>query len=212
MRNVNRGRRPVFLLGSCLCLPLLLTGCVAGPGAQSGSLVGGFAGAVTGASLARRGNPVLGAALGGVTGALAGNAIGAGIDANAAANDAIIRQQLGRSLQGTVSVNDVIAMQQAGVSPSVIENHIRTHGTARLLSTDEVLQLSRSQVPDQVIKTMQASVRGNAPLVRPAVPVVVEEHYVVPGPAYCPPPRYGWRPRPARIARPGFNFGVSVRR
>jgi hypothetical protein len=108
-------------------------------------------------------------------------------------------------------MNDVVSMTAAGVDETLIINHIRAHGVAAPLTTEDVIALHQQGVSTNVIKTLQnppqpVAVAQPAPVVAPT-PVIVEEHHY--GPAFIPPPypHRHWYPR--RHHRPGVSWGIS---
>ena len=91
-------------------------------------------------------------------GPLSGAAIGNGQDQVEARNRAIIEQQIGRQLAGATRVNDVIAMTRAGITRELIMNHVRAHGMAAPLQTNDLILLQQQGVNERlVIATMQAT-------------------------------------------------------
>jgi hypothetical protein len=188
-------------------LPLLLivlatmsTGCQSPYHADQGALLGGLLGAGTGAVVGSAvGHPGAGAALGAGVGAISGAAIGSAQDEMEAKNRAMIAQQLGRQVAaGAVTPNEVIAMTRAGVNEELIVNHIRAHGTAAQLQSQDLINLQQQGISARVVATMQACPPQPPVMVQEAAPppVVVEGY---PYGYYGPPPRpyahvyYRWR-------------------
>ena len=163
------------------------SGCQSPYHSDQGALFGGLLGAGTGAIIGgATGHPGAGAAIGAGVGALSGAAIGHGQDEIDAKNRAMIAQQLGRQVSaGAVTPNEVIAMTRAGVNEELVVNHIRTHGTAAPMQTNDLITLQQQGVSPRVIATMQA-----CPPQPPPQAVYVEQP--------APPPvvlEYGWGPR-----------------
>jgi hypothetical protein len=168
-------------------------------GAGVGALGGAGVGALVGNAV---GNTAGGALLGAGIGALGGAAVGSAIDEVQARNRAEIAAQLGRQVQaGAATPEEVIAMTRSGVNPALIQNYVRTSGMARPLSAQDVIYLSQSGVPQDVIMVMQnpPPQATPAPIMAQPAPVIVEEHY------YADP---YWGPRYCRA--PGVSWGVSV--
>lgn len=188
------------------------TGCQSPYRADQGALFGGLLGAGTGAIIGDAvGDAGAGTAIGAGIGALTGAAVGSELDQIEAQNRAMIEQQLGRQLAaGAATKDDVMAMSAAGVDDELIINHIRAHGVAAPLQTEEVILLHKQGVSTRVIKTLQDPPPPPSQPVaagRPQ-PVIVEEYHYgppFPGPP-CYPRHHRWRPRP----RPGISWGVSV--
>jgi hypothetical protein len=123
-------------------------------------------------------------------GALSGAAIGHGQDEVEAKNRALIAQQLGRQVNpGAVTPTDVVTMIRAGVNEDLVINHVRAHGMAVPLQTNDLIYLQQQNISPRLIAAMQS-----APPPAPQQPqtVIVEES--------APPPvviGYGpyWGPR-----------------
>lgn len=189
-------------------LPLLaliptLVGCPAmGTNANRGGATGGLLGAATGAVLAED-NPVGGALVGGTIGAMAGTAIGDSIDADIEHQQAMFARD-GQRLANAVTVADVLSMNASGVASTVIVDHIKAHGAATHISTDDIIQMTQANIDPTVIKAMQTHyTQQRGPLRRPATRTThVEHHYVTPA------PYYHRRPVPYRRGVGwGFSFG-----
>jgi len=208
-----RHKRPEVVVLLVIAI-VTLVGCQSPYRADRGALFGGLLGAGTGAIVGDAvGNAGAGAAIGAGVGALTGAAVGQELDNIEAANRRAIEEQLGRQLAaGAVRIDDVVAMTQAGVDEELIVSHIRAHGVAGPLKTEDVIFLHQQGVSTRVIKAMQsppqpaqaASYRQAAP-----TPVVVEEYH------YGPPVWWGprpWHPRHHyryRHRRPGVSWGFS---
>lgn len=208
-------------------LPLIvvcagLSGCASPYHADQGALFGGLAGAGVGALVGEAvGNPLAGAAIGAGVGTLSGAAVGSSLDEIEARNRFAIESRLGRPVAaGAVTPEEIVAMTQAGVGPDIIVNHVRIHGTARLLETQDLIYLQNSGVSSQVIQAMQAPPAAPAmavrePLPAPA-PIIVQEHYYAdPWPPFGP-PRHHWRHHRHwhhrhhhRHHDPGVSWGLS---
>jgi hypothetical protein len=187
------------------------SGCESPYHADRGALLGGLGGAGIGALVGNAtGNTGAGAAIGAGVGALTGAAIGAGMDEVEARNRAQIEAQLGRRVAaGAVTVNDVITMTQAKVDDELIVNHVRAHGMAAPLQTQDLITLQQQGVSARVIAVMQEPPRVQKETViveQPARPVIIEEYHYGRPYWYGPPPhRYYRRPPP-----PGVHWGVTV--
>jgi len=210
-----RRKRPEVVILLALTT-VTVAGCYSPYRADRGALLGGLLGAGTGAIVGDAvGNAGAGAAIGAGVGALSGAAIGQELDNIEAANRRAVARQLGRQIAaGAVRIEDVVAMTAAGVDEELIVSHIRAHGAARPLTTDDVIFLHEQGVGSRVIKALQsppqpaqtASYQQHAP-----APIIVEEHHYGPpawwGPAPCRYPRphyYRYRHR-----RPGVSWGMS---
>jgi len=202
------------LVGLSVFTALSVTGCCSPYRSDQGALFGGLVGAGTGAIVGDAvGNAGAGTAIGAGIGALTGAAVGSELDQIEARNRAMIEQQLGRQIAaGAVSIDDVVAMSGAGVADELIINHIRAHGAAAPLSTDDVIFLTKQGVRAPVIKTMQNPPRpvvsspvGQPVIIRESVPppVIVEEYHYGP-------PFYPRRYRRHCHHPPGVSWGVSV--
>ncbi len=198
---------------SCLCIlavTLLASGCESPYHADRGALLGGLGGAGVGALVGHAaGNTAAGAVIGAGVGALSGAAIGAGMDEVEAKNRAQIEAQLGRQVAaGAVTVNDVITMSQAKVNDELIVNHVRAHGMAAPLQTQDLILLQQQGVNARVIAAMQEPPRVQKETVivqQPARPVIVEE-YRYGRPYWYGPPHHRHAPPPP----PGVRWGISV--
>jgi len=169
--------RPLALFA--LAAVLSASGCATHT--ETGAAVGGLAGAGTGAVVGHAlGNTAAGAVIGAGVGALGGAAIGNSQDQAEARNRAIIEQQIGRQLAGATHVEDVIAMTRAGVAPELIMNHVRAHGMAAPLQTNDLILMQQQGVDGRVIAAMQAApspVAGQPVYVEQAPPPVIVEGY-----------------------------------
>lgn len=206
-----------FILRTDIWLTLLcivfLAGCqspyYADRGAGLGALAGAGAGAIIGD--ATGGNAGSGALIGAGLGAITGAAVGTEMDTLAAQNRAEIAAQMGRQVQaGAANIQEVIAMTQAGVSPQLIQNYVRTSGVVAPLSANDVIYLHQQGVSTDVIQAMQNPPLQAAPAVvasRP--PVIVEEHYY--GPPGFVQPHFGYY-HGCRGSRrgPRTSFGFSI--
>jgi len=185
-----------------------MAGCRSPYHADRGALFGGLTGAGVGAVVGDAvGNAGAGTAIGAGVGALTGAAIGQGMDEVEAKNRAMIEQQLGRQVAaGAVTTGEVVAMTQAGVADELIINHIRAHGMATPLGTNDLISLQQQGVSTSVIKAMQAPPPAKPVVVREPAPqpVIVEEYHYAP--AYWGPPPYRYRRRPPR---PGVHWGIA---
>jgi len=205
-------RRIPLLVAPVVLTFLTSVGCQSPYRSDQGALFGGLTGAAVGAVVGDAvGNPGAGAAIGAGVGAVSGAAIGSELDKIEAQNRAMIAQQLGRQVRpGAVTLTEVIEMTQAGVNEELIVNHVRSHGSARVPTTDDVIMLHQNGVSVEVIKVMQSPVQpasAQAPVVihQSPPPVVVHEY------SYGPP---AWRPyyhyHHRRPRRSGVSWGVTV--
>ena len=207
--------RTVGLLLVGLLTMASAVGCRSPYRADQGALLGGLVGAGTGALIgdAVGGKAGPGAAIGAGLGVLTGAVIGSEMDEIEARNRAMIEQQLGqRVAAGAVRIDQVVTMTQAGVDDELIVNHIRAHGLARPLQTDDLISLKQQGVSTRVIAAMQEPPRQppRPVVVRQAPPVVVHEYSYGPplwGPS-CYSDRHYWRPRPRPRSR--VSWGMSL--
>ena len=89
----------------------------------------------------------------------------------------------------------------------MIVNHVRAHGVAAPLGTNDLITLQSNGVSPPVIQAMQAS-PGPAVVVAPAVapappPVIIERHYWDDPWGHYPP----WRYRHRRFGPPHRHYG-----
>ena len=186
-----------------LALVPAMIGCPAmGTNANRGGATGGLLGAATGAALADD-NPLGGALVGGTIGAMAGSAIGDSIDADIEHQQVVMLEESQRR-SNAVTVADVLSMSNSGVSPDVIVDHIKSHGSASHISTDDIIHMTQAQVDARVIKAMQTHY-SHTPVAprRPSSRTThVEHHYVTP-----PAPFYYRRPVPYRR---GLGWGCCA--
>jgi hypothetical protein len=202
--DVNKGdssvaRMPrLLLLIGWLPAIIMAVGCESDSHTENGALFGGLLGAGTGALIgAATGHAAAGAAIGAGVGALSGAAIGNSQDEMEARNRALIAQQLGRQVSATaVTPNDIIAMTKAGVKDELIINHIRAHGLAAPLQSNDLIGMQQQGVSPRVVAVMQSTPVAQAPqtvVVQPQ-PVIVEEYPDYYGPrVYVGPPRHYYR-------------------
>lgn len=174
-------------LAGCLCL--VFSGCASPYHRDQLALFGGLTGAAIGTAASNgNDNAPENAIVGALAGTFTGAVVGDHLDAVEARNQALIQQQLGRRLAGSVSLQDVIALSQAGLSDQVITTHIAHHGLARPLVARDLITLKQNGVSDPVIAAMQSPpVSASAPQ-----PVIVEEHihnwHGPPAHRHCRPP------------------------
>ncbi|MCE9544387.1 MAG: hypothetical protein K8T25_02535 [Planctomycetia bacterium] len=196
-------------------IALLCAGSLAGcqtPASHTdqGALLGGLGGAGVGAIIGKQsGNTGAGAVIGAAAGALTGAVVGNKMDEADARNRALIEQQLGRRVNASaVTSQDVITMTQAHVGDELIVTHIRVHGVAAPVGTNDVIQLKQSGVSDRVIQAMQTAPPPGAVVAPgpPPQPVIIEEHYGYPRPYWGPGYWGGYRP----YHRPGWSVGVGI--
>jgi hypothetical protein len=168
--------------GGALCVLLILlftAGCATHT--EQGAALGGVLGAGTGAVVGHAmGNTAAGAVVGAGAGALTGAAIGNNVDEREARNRAQIEASLGRAvIPGAVSVGEVIAMTQARVHEDLIINHIRSHGMAAPLTTNDLIAMQQYGVSPRVVQTMQACPPVPPPVIveQPPPPVIIGGYY-----------------------------------
>ena len=178
---------------------VVLTGCQHPNGepnnTASGALIGGAAGALTGAAIGGPHNAGPDALFGAAAGALAGSLIGNAIDQQQAAAlraqapQTYVRVQEGQPL----SVADVKALAAAKVGDDVVINQIRNSRTVFHLSSADIIDLHDSGVSDNVINFMintphlivNDSNYQTGPVVAQAPPPPLTQTVVVaPGPGY----------------------------
>jgi hypothetical protein len=184
---------------------------------QRGSVLGGLAGAVTGAAIGEHNdNPLAGAIIGGAVGLMSGAAIGNARDREIAQSRAYYQHQQLQTIARAVSPQDVVAMTQNGLSDAVIINHIQTNGVQQELQVADVIALHQQGVSEPVISAMQR-IRTSPPVVSaPAQvyqtlpPAVIVDHYAAPRYFYGG-PRQFYPPRHFRH-RPGTSFHFSFGR
>jgi uncharacterized membrane protein len=210
MSRFGRGALPL----GCFLLLGSLAGCNSPYHADRGALAGGLGGAGVGALIGHAtGHTGAGAAIGAGVGALTGAAVGGTMDDMEARNRAMIEQQMGRNVApGAVTVVDVITMTEAGVAEELIVNHIRSHGMAAPLSSQDVIALQNSGVPTRAISAMQTTPPPQAVQQVAAPPVVVQEHYYADPYYYRPYHGYHYRHHYHHGLHPGtrVGWGVSV--
>jgi hypothetical protein len=157
-----------------IVLALSFSGCASPYHSDQGALFGGLLGAGTGAVVGHAlGSTAAGAAIGAGVGAIGGAAIGHGMDETEARNRALIEQRLGRQVAaGAVTVPDVVNMSRNGISEELIINHLRYHGLAAPVQTNDIIYLQQQGVSQRVIATMQATQVATVQVAQP-VPVAV---------------------------------------
>jgi outer membrane lipoprotein SlyB len=180
---------------------VLLTGCVNPDGTQnntaSGALIGGVAGALTGAAIGGPRNGGAGALIGAAAGAIGGGLIGNSIDQEqnarlrAEAPQTYVKVDEGQPL----AVTDVKALAKAGVSDDVIINQIQNSHTVYHLATSDIIDLRDSGVSDKVVNYMintpsmiASTSAGTQPATavvqQPPPPAPVDTVVAAPGPDY----------------------------
>ena len=187
---------PVRTICALAIVLSLVSGCYSPYRADRGALVGGVGGAGVGALVGQAvGHPGVGALVGAGVGAASGAAIGGSLDQIEANNRAQIEARLGRPVQaGAVNVGDVVNMSRAGVPEDAMITHIRSHGMAAPLQSNDLILLQQQGVSPRVVQAMQTPpVAAGPPVIVPPGPQPVM--YVAPPPYYGPPPYYrAWRP------------------
>ena len=166
-----------FSLGCVMIAPLFLSGCATNTG--TGAVVGGATGAGVGALVgSATGHAGAGAAIGAGVGALTGAVVGNSVDEQEKRNRALIEAQYGRPIAaGRVTKEEVVGMTQYHVDEALIINHVRTHGMATPLSSNDIIWLQQNAVSAHVIATMQEMSPPPAVIVEQPAPVVVGGYY-----------------------------------
>jgi len=142
-----------------------LTGCVNPDGTQNntgtGALVGGAAGALTGAAIGGRRHGGEDALLGAAAGVLAGGIMGAIMDREQEARlKAQAPQTYERIDRGQpLSIADVKALAKAGINQDLVISQIQTSRTVFYLSAADIIDLHDSGVTDKVINYMVSTPR-----------------------------------------------------
>jgi outer membrane lipoprotein SlyB len=191
------------LILSVAGMAVLLSGCVNPDGSAnntgSGVLIGGTAGALTGAAIGGNSHGGQDALIGAAVGALAGGLIGNSADRE---QEARLRAQAPQTYtrvdQGSpLSVADVKALARAGVSEDVIINQIRISRTVFHLSAVDIIDLRDAGVSDKVVNYMintpstvgatAETMRGTTTYIQQAPPPSPVETVVV-----APAPNYIW--------------------
>ncbi len=160
----------------------------------SGALIGGGAGAVTGAAIGGGRHGGEGALIGAAVGAIAGGLIGNSMDQQ---QQERLRQQAPQTYarvdQGQpLSVADIKALARAGINDDVIISQIRNSHTVYHLSAADIIDLRDAGVSNRVIDFMinTPSTVGSAPqaspvyVAQPPPPPPAETIVVAPGPGY----------------------------
>jgi len=196
---------------SCIAaagLAFLASGCPSMNHTQSGAVVGGGLGALTGAVVgSHSGHAPGGALIGAAVGALAGGALGHSEDHREARDAAFMQAAYEQEARNALTNFDLVRMAQSGMGDDVIIASIQTRGGRFDLGTEALITLKANGVSDRVIVAMQQAVQGAPPavvappIVMPAQPVIVH-----PAPVFIGPPPYGPPPPP-----PGVFFEFSSR-
>jgi len=192
--------KPKVLVFGAALAAVGVAGCqhpTGGPNhAASGALVGGAAGAMTGAAIGGpHNNAGPDALMGAAAGALAGGIIGDALDQQqAAALSAQAPQTFVHVQEGQpLSVADVKAMAAARVSDDVIINQIRTSRTVYHLGGSDIIDLHNSGVSDSVINFMistpsqvvnESGVAAGPVVPQAPPPPLAQTVVVAPGPGY----------------------------
>jgi outer membrane lipoprotein SlyB len=191
----------INITSAMAALAVVLAGCEYPNGdpnyTGSGVLVGGGAGAVTGAAIGGSRHGGEDALLGAAVGAVAGGLIGHSMDQQ---QQARLRQQAPQTYarvdQGQpLTVADVKALVQAGISDDIIISQIRNSHTVYHLGAGDIIDLRDAGVSTRVIDFMintPSAVGGvtTAPssstvyVVQPPPPPPVETMLIAPGPDY----------------------------
>ena len=197
MLNLNMKTQALILVlaGSAV----LLAGCQNPDGTQnntgSGALIGGAAGAITGAAIGGPRNGGAGALIGAAAGAIGGGLIGNSMDQEqnarlrAEAPETYAKVDQGQPLM----VADVKALAKAGVSDDLIISQIQNSHTVYHLNAADIIDLRNSGVTDKVVNYMintPGTAGGSYAMTQPAATVVqsppppVEAVTLAPGPGY----------------------------
>lgn len=151
-----------LLAGLLALAALTAAGCTtAGRNTRSGTLLGAAIGAGTGAIVGhqsghRGAGAAIGAGIGALSGALVGNAVDRSERESAARTERALHEIRPRNAPTHLSILDVIRMSQAGLGDRVINAKIDQSGASFDLSTQDVIDLKRSGVSDDVIRHMLA--------------------------------------------------------
>ena len=181
-------------LYSLLALGFALTagGCASMNHTQSGAMVGGGLGALTGAVVgAGSGHAPGGALIGAAVGALAGGAVGHSEDHREANEAAFMQAAYIEQSRNALTNFDLIRMAQSGLGDDVMIASIQTRGGRFDLGTEALITLKANGVSERVIVAMQQAVQGPRPTVVAPPPVIVE-----PVPVFVGPPPFGPPPPP----------------
>lgn len=206
MSRPCHGRLAFLALGS-----LFFAGCESASHTDRGALMGGLGGAGVGALMGSAvGKTGPGAAIGAGVGALTGAAIGNGMDEVEARNRAMIEQTLQRRVgPGAVTIEEVVAMRNAGVADELIINHVRYHGMARELTSQDLIALQQQGLSPAVVRAMQEPPMRREAVVVGAPPppaVFVDDYYYYRDPWYRHPHyRWGYCAPPPHVGV-GFTF------
>ena len=197
---MNINIKPGILALATAVVAVTLTGCQYPNGetnnTASGALIGGAAGAMTGAAIGGpHNNAGPDALIGAAAGAIAGGIIGNVMDQQQAAAlraqapQTYVRVQEGQPL----TLADVKAMAAARVSDDVIINQIRTSQTVFHLGSSDIIDLHNSGVSDNVINFMistpsqvvnDSNVPAGPVVAQAPPPPLAQTVVVAPGPGY----------------------------
>jgi outer membrane lipoprotein SlyB len=197
---MNINIKPGVLALATAVVAVTLTGCQYPNGetnnTASGALIGGGAGAMTGAAIGGpRHNAGPDALIGAAAGAIAGGIIGNVMDQQQAAAlraqapQTYVRVQEGQPL----TLADVKAMAAARVSDDVIINQIRGSQTVFHLGSSDIIDLHNSGVSDNVINFMistpsqvvnDSNVPAGSVVAQAPPPPLAQTVVVAPGPGY----------------------------
>lgn len=164
----------LLAIAGLIGLPILACENLPGSREEQGAVIGGVAGAATGAALSSE-NRLLGALIGGAVGAGGGYLIGAETDwfedpeaedeareaiRNARANPATAEDVYGAETadlndDGFVTMDEVIAMEDAGLSDSEMLARLRATGQVFDLSASQRSTLLDAGVSPTVVEEMQ---------------------------------------------------------
>ena len=192
--NTKMNKR-ILVIGSAAVF--LIAGCANPDGTVNntgtGALVGGAAGALTGAAIGGYRHGGIDALIGAAAGAVAGGLIGNTVDREQQARlKAISPQTYARVDQGQpLSIADVKALAKAGIDENVIINEINSSRTVYHLTATDIVDLRDAGVPDKVINymintpnTVAVAPQAVAAIPQAPPPPPVETMVVAPGPDY----------------------------
>lgn len=192
-------------------LAALASGCPSMNHTQSGAMVGGGLGALTGAVIgSHSGHGPGGALIGAAVGALAGGTVGHSEDHREAHDAAIMQAAYVEQSRNALTNFDLVRMAQSGMGDDVVISSIQTRGGRFDLGTEALITLKANGVSERVIVAMQQAVQGVTPtgpmIAAPPVFVPAQPVFVHPAPVFVGPPPFGPPPPP------GFFFEFGGRR
>ena len=192
-------------------------GCASRNSKNASTVNGALFGAAAGATIGEHNNsPLSGALIGATTGAIAGNIAGdhlarplSAYEEKFQADQKVLRPITQQPQSDAVTIEQLLRMTQAGVEDDIIVGQIQARGVAQILTTDEIIYLTRENVSPVVIKGYQAGKKLAKPIQadasrikRSADHIVVERRY-----------HHGYSPNyypPTRVTpRTGIYFGLG---